>query len=256
MKIFATRRLQLESLENRELMAGNVSVAFHNGDLYITGDGAANDVQVRQSSPGVYKITGQTHYNAATKINGNANGTSTATGVYGNVFVSLGGGDDHLDFGTGDARLITVPKNLSIDMGAGNDWANVRDVKTGGNLAVHTGTGKDNTHIYKAEVGGSLFVEDPSSVNSGDYDKASVNSCKVKGQIQFIFRGGNDSAEITSSTADRVYADLGNGNDSFQMTFTKPRGFTVLGGGGSDFFFVPDVNGTRYSGSGFETVRR
>ena len=254
-KTSTARRLQVETLENRELMAGNVNVSMSNGNLFITGDANPNHVQVRQSSPGVYSISGVMLGGSATKING-YNGV-TASGVTGNVSVSLGGGSDQLDFGTGDARQINVPGTLTIDMGTGNDWTYVRDVKTGGNLTVYTGTGQDRTHINNANVGNNLFVLDPSAVNSGDSDLTTVLTSRVKGQMQFMSRGGADSVEIQSSTCDSVYADLGAGNDFFKMLYTKPRAHTVIGGTGNDTFFVPDYLGTRFNNqSGFETVRR
>ena len=257
MKTSTTRSLKVETLENRELMACNVSVSFSNGDLYITGDASRNHVEVRQSSAGVYKITGQTIGGSATKVNGYANGTTTISNFSGNVWVSLGGGDDQLNFGTGDNRLISLPKGLSIDMGSGGDFLSIRDVKTTGNMSINTGTGvKDETHIYKADVGGHLGINDPGSVNNGDYDIATVNSCKVKGQLQFVFKGGNDRVEIISTGANTLYADLGAGNDYFRMNYTKPRLFTAIGGSGTDIFAVPDYNGTRFNGSGFETFRR
>ena len=255
MKTSTTRSLKVETLENRELMAGNVSVSFSNGDLYITGDANANHVQVRQTSPGNYNISGVMLGGAATKINNG--GYVNAIGVTGNVRISLGGGSDQLDFGTGDARLINVPKSLYIDMGAGNDWTYVRDVKTAGEMVVNTGAGQDRTHLVNVDVGTNLFVLDPASVASTDSDLTTVISSRARGQMQFVSRGGNDSVEIQSCVADSVFADLGAGNDFFKMLNTKPtRGINVNGGSGSDTFFVPDVNGTRYNGSGFETTRR
>ncbi len=148
------------------------------------------------------------------------------------------------------------PRPCRSTSGTGHDWTYVRDVKTGGNLTIQTGTGQDQTHVNKVDVGGSLFVLDPASVNSGDKNTTTVLSSKVRTQMQFISRGGNDSVEIQSSMADSVYADLGAGNDFFKMLYTKPRAFTAIGGSGTDTFFVPDVNGTRYNGSGFESIRR
>lgn len=249
------RRLQVESLENRELMAGNVSVSMSNGNLFITGDANPNHVQVRQTSPGVYSISGVMLGGTATKINGYSG--VTARGITGNVSVALGGGSDQLDFGTGDGRQINVPGTLTIDMGTGNDWTYVRDVKTGGNLTTYTGTGQDRTHIVNADVGNNLFVLDPNAVNSGDSDLTTVLTSRARGQLQFISRGGNDSVEIQSCAADSVYADLGAGNDFFKMLYTKPRAHSVYGGSGTDTFFVPDYLGTRFNNQwGFESVRR
>ena len=56
MKTSTTRSLKVETLENRELMAGNVSVSFSNGDLYITGDAHRNHVLVWLSTAGYYNI--------------------------------------------------------------------------------------------------------------------------------------------------------------------------------------------------------
>lgn len=250
------RRLQLESLENRELMAGNVSVAFSGSELRIIGDAAANGVEVRQSSPGVYKITGTFEGGALTKINGQT-GTLTANNVNGNVVVALGAGSDQLNFGTGDQRVINVKRDLIIDMGTGNDWTNVRDVKVAGQVSINTGTGIDKTFVNRVDVGTDLKIGDASSsVNSGDRDEVTVLSSTVRKQLALTFRGGNDSAEIQSCVADSVYADLGAGSDFLKMTYTKPRVFSAYGGSGSDTFFVPDYAGLRFIGSGFETVRR
>jgi|GEM_PF-4599200 len=87
-----SRRLQLESLENRELMAGNVSVSFSGSELRIVGDSAANHIEVRQSSPGVYKINGVFEGGSPTKVNGST-GTITARNVNGNVVIAMGAND-------------------------------------------------------------------------------------------------------------------------------------------------------------------
>jgi hypothetical protein len=249
-----TRRLQLESLENRELMAGNVTVSFSGSELRIVGDSAANGVEVRQSSPGVYTITGAFEGGAATKINGRS--SITASNVNGNVVVALGAGNDQLDFGTGDQRVIDVKRDLIIDMGTGNDWTDVRDVKVAGMLSINTGTGVDRTVVNRANVGTDLRIGDAtSSVNSGDSDEVTVLSSTVRRQIALTFRGGSDRAEIQSCAADSVYADMGAGNDYFKMLYTKPRAFTALGGSGTDTFQVPNYGGLRFTGSSFESIR-
>ena len=44
----STRRLWVESLECRRMLAGNVRAAVVDGELRISGDGAANWIEVRQ----------------------------------------------------------------------------------------------------------------------------------------------------------------------------------------------------------------
>src|SRR5687767_4852264 len=50
------RRTPFESLEPRRVMAGNVTAEVIDGDLIITGDGAANTISVRQSDSGSYVV--------------------------------------------------------------------------------------------------------------------------------------------------------------------------------------------------------
>lgn len=48
----ARRRLSLEGLESREMMAGNVAAWVSQGTLFITGDNASNRVSVAEIAPG------------------------------------------------------------------------------------------------------------------------------------------------------------------------------------------------------------
>jgi hypothetical protein len=248
-----TRRLQLENLEARELKAGNVQVYFANSDLYIVGDNAANAVSVRQSSPGVYKISGNTWAGDYTRINGYANGTCTASGINHDVRVIMQGGNDQLDFGVGDQRVINVPNMLAIDMGTGNDNVAIRDVKTGSMLSVNTGTGVDSTYAVGADVGTHFSIGDGGPVNYGDSDRATVLWSKVRAQLGFWSNQGNDSFDVESTTADSLFATLGAGDDTFQMNNSSVRSFNLQGGTGYDTFFAP---GSPFVGSGFESIRR
>ncbi len=119
MKTSKTRRLQVENLENRELMAGNVSVSVQNGNLYITGDASRNHVEVRQSSPGVFRVNGVTIGVQRQKSTTPRTASSRPAPSAAMWLSRWGGGDDQLNFGTGDNRVINVPNNLTIDMGAG-----------------------------------------------------------------------------------------------------------------------------------------
>jgi hypothetical protein len=55
-----------ERLELRELMAGNVTAAATSGNLFVTGDNAANLLQMTEVSGNRWKITGL----AGTKVSG------------------------------------------------------------------------------------------------------------------------------------------------------------------------------------------
>src|SRR3954465_2470515 len=53
-----TRKLNVEGLENRALLAGNVAVSVSGGTLFITGDGFGNGVAVQQLDSGKYFVSG------------------------------------------------------------------------------------------------------------------------------------------------------------------------------------------------------
>src|SRR5262252_3490029 len=95
------RKLTFQTLESRQLMAGDVSVQVLNGDLVVKGNKLDNDVaifQVMQQGqvvPGRYFIGGLN----GTTINGGINGFN-ATGVNRDFLIDMTqGGNDHLAIG-------------------------------------------------------------------------------------------------------------------------------------------------------------
>jgi len=64
----ALRRLSIEALEGRAMLAGNVAVSVSSGNLFIRGDNAGNGVYVEQVGSGKYSVTGFTWDGGATKI--------------------------------------------------------------------------------------------------------------------------------------------------------------------------------------------
>ena len=86
-----TRRAKIQRLENRQMMAGDVSLDINTSgsrlDIELTGDHAGNGVEIRQISNDLMRISGTFRDGAATTINGRssvvipmtwANGTRTA----------------------------------------------------------------------------------------------------------------------------------------------------------------------------------
>lgn len=67
-----SRQLQLESLESRQLMAGNVTVNLVAGEAKVVGDGQANGVWIREISEGKYRVEGFAVGGVKTTVNGKA----------------------------------------------------------------------------------------------------------------------------------------------------------------------------------------
>ncbi|MCG8450136.1 MAG: hypothetical protein MI725_11230, partial [Pirellulales bacterium] len=80
------RRLRFESLEQKNLLAGDVAVSLVSGNLLIQGDAAGNNVEMQGAgAPGEFTFSG-----LGTTFNGS--NTLTIGGVVGDVSVDLGDG--------------------------------------------------------------------------------------------------------------------------------------------------------------------
>src|SRR5437763_554022 len=102
----SSRRMVVEQLEGRTLLAGNVTVSVSGGNLIVTGDNNDNAVLIQKTGPGSYTITGFDFENGA--LSGRQSGPTTIRGA-------------GTDLG-GDARLVTgVRGNIIVDLKTGND---------------------------------------------------------------------------------------------------------------------------------------
>jgi hypothetical protein len=107
-----TRKARFESLENRNLMAGNVTAALVGGELSLTGDNSSNYLVVHQTGANRFQVQG---------INTN------------------------IKFGSQTARSITFSSVIDIgfNMRGGNDSVTVYNSSLAGSMGVDMGTGND-----------------------------------------------------------------------------------------------------------------
>ena len=123
---FVGRRLGLESLEGRLLMAanpfGNVQVTVAGGDLILTGDNLQHDVQIVQTMvqgtpvPGSYFVAPRN----GTTINGSTTGQYFIKVTH-DIRATLGTNNDRLLLGNGSSNdNFIVPNDLFIDTKGGD----------------------------------------------------------------------------------------------------------------------------------------
>lgn len=105
------RRPQVESLESRKLMAGDVAVALEGGLLRIDGDMLDNQIVVAQSTTGDVLVSGQN----GTRINGLPSVRFVRPNLNA-MEVRMEGGND-----TVTMRSVQLANDLMVDLGAGND---------------------------------------------------------------------------------------------------------------------------------------
>lgn len=222
-----SNRLCVEKLEDRSLMAGNVTANVQSGVLVITGDTADNAITVNWvQANNTFQVLSAQANNANTTVNGVDSTTAnpqTFSAVTKGIRINMNAGNDTVTFGAADATAFSVAGFVQINMGAGNDTVNIGRNETVANNVT--------TPENEVSIGTSLSIQ---------------------------MAGGNDIVNITNTTVTRdlvIHADVNNpvslladGNDQvlFPTTFTPQGGnpvvfpvtvggkTTILLGGGAD----------------------
>ncbi len=252
---------EIESLEPREMLAGDVDVFVSSaGDVRVVGDAASNEI-------GVFRTPGRLLH-----IRGNDNTTITHEGntsseIFLDVFDNAG----------------SIRRNLTIDMNAGDDVVSLADVGINGNLKVQLGQGSDLFDMRTSFVGNNVVVNG----GGGQYaDYLSMESVSVIGNLKMnagasalfsdtmrlrsVLVAGN-STLVGSANGHQVLIDgvviLGNsristgqGGDSVNITsFEVEKASSISTGSGHDLIEVgalTTVGDFRVSaGSGNDVVR-
>jgi hypothetical protein len=232
------RRLSLENLERREVMAGNVLASVVSGELRISGDDASNGVVVSRVNDSTIEVRGITVNGVDTKLNGTANGSKTFNNVTRSVYVEMKGGNDVVRFhGTDAQRPLKLPSSLIIQTHGGNDSISLFNTKVGADLSIYSGNGVDEVYGVGIHVANNAFVRELTNTYSqGDRDFVNIYDNSVIGkQLNVKFNAGNDTLKVSKTTADSLWIDGDMGNDSFTFdTVTTWNDLIVNPGKGSD----------------------
>src|SRR4051812_28028823 len=141
------RKLRFEYLEDRAMLAGNVSAIFDNtvgGPLELTGDGAANKISISQVGENSFRVSG---INTKLVIGTPGSTLRVNSFVFENVSdltLNMNGGNDFVGIAN-----TTINGFLTIDMGEGNDvltMFNVHEIvptETTGLASITLGSGND-----------------------------------------------------------------------------------------------------------------
>jgi hypothetical protein len=278
-----SRRLSVERLEGRALMAADVSAYILNGALFVAesagAPGGQNGVQVAQVAPGVMRVTGlQTDDGGTSRVNGHA--SQDFAGVT-SLFVNLGGGNDRVYVGSsssttalGDVFVNTdgshvfnvygadydhvivqhlaTTGTVDIRTGPGNDYVAVGDSTIGNgdldNLNVHTGGGSDTVLLGNVDVAGNLavFTSDGTGT-AANADQVYLQTVTAHNGL-FVQTGkGKDALTATDVTSvGDILFDLGAGNDTAGLNSVRATGdFNVRMGAGNDTLAVTYLRANR-----------
>ncbi|MCU0877140.1 MAG: hypothetical protein MUF06_05025 [Pirellulaceae bacterium] len=173
------RTLGYESLERREVLAGNVVAVLTEGTLTILGDAEGNGINIRYDANTKKHIVSGTDCGGEPTLVNDLAEDAAFSGVR-SIIVRGGAGNDRLDFGAVDHLFTRVDKKLTIMMGDGDDTVEL-------GRAGHTdaGDGPVRSRMY---VGKGVYVD----LGSGD-DQLDVANLKSNKSLIVQGRGGDDT---------------------------------------------------------------
>jgi hypothetical protein len=224
------RPLALESLEHRQMLAGNVTVSLVGGSMFVAGDDDSNQIAItagtEAGSFNVRGLDGTTVTMAGSSTPAPDTGL-VVTGVRGHVNVRMAAGDDAVEVSDIEHR-----RGLSIETGAGNDTVNVHDVKLGGFLNIATGIGDDAVTVGSASTPAAALASD------------SAANVRAALAIDIFLGDGADSAQVNGAAAPAIIAGGGSGADIVGVHSIRAASLVVRGGDGDGVDQV-DVSGAK-----------
>ena len=219
----------VESLENRQMLAGNVVVSVTGGgDLIVNGSDDSNAIGIQTLSPGLFRITGFDE----TTINGDSD-AEIISGVTDDVRINLRSGFNSVIF-----EDLTIPDLLTVRAENGNDAVIFAgsDIVVGGDMRINLRDGNDavisitspeiqvgdDLSIRMGDGDDELFlehfnVEDRVSINSGaGSDEVDFFDVDVLGQASISLGRGEDLVNFKAGSLDDLRMNGGRGFDSYR----------------------------------------
>lgn len=210
-KFRKARRLKMESLEGRKMMAGDVSVALEGQLLTVQGDNLSNQIVVAQNPAGVVTVSGQN----GTRINGLAS-VRFVNPQLNAMEIRMEGGDDtvslrgvrvtndlFVDLGAGNDQMIspitvpvTVGANATIEGGSGNDVIRLQGMTVREDLSIQGGIGALSVNLNAAAVDKALTI-----IGDDANDSVVLNNSRVGGLISVETKGGSDVVSLNNVSA-------------------------------------------------------
>lgn len=250
------RKFGVESLERRELMAGDVIAALEGGLLVVEGDQFGNQIAIARTATGDVVVSGQN----GTLING-LPAVRFPRVELNAVDIRMEGGNDIVAI-----RNLQVATDLNVDLGAGNDRLTspaAAPSTIGGNMSILGNEGNDIVQLAAITVRENLSVDGGlgslnASINNSTIDKimsivgdeaddiVSVTGSSIGLDLLIETKGGSDRVTLTDLGAFQVSINTdSNGSVGLdQVTLNRVTTVEDLGiftGAGNDVVRLTDV---------------
>ena len=240
-KFSGRRRMSVESLEGRWLMAGDVTATVINGNLFIVGDDLDNRISITNGANADEVVIEGFDDGGGnpTNVGGAPNGSVTKTGVTGNIVVTMRGGNDFVG-----AHDLDAQRNLAITLDDGNDavWLGAAAVNSSGvvfpQLAAALATFPAGlVSAGPVTVARSLILNGGTGNDNVSQSETSVAQQEVINLGlggDHVFMGLAAAGNLsTNNTAKDMVVNLGRGADSvagYQLDIQRALAINDLGG--------------------------
>ena len=193
---------EVEKLESREMLAGDVDVIVRDGDVFVLGDSQDNSIEVSLDINGGLVVTGLD----GTTVNGGETGI-----VANNLTIRMRGGDDTVVVQT-DPNLDITSNELSIFGNAGDDRIELK-CGVGGKTDIRTGAGENFVFTE------NFFPQDDVSISGGCYrDEIRLTMVQATNvHFDVKTRGGADIVDVISSNFNSLNLQTGGGGDAVRV---------------------------------------
>ncbi len=264
-----SRRLRVESLEDRRLMANDITAQLANGSLNIQESGVvsggASDISITRLANGYIRVSANPA--SGGKVNGQAFVDFAAKSP--NLSVNLGDGADKLRIENVSFNKVDINMGKTNSIVGDNDDLTINGLTTRGSLKITTADGNDKVNILRSTIGNGLLDQGESeadilsilggkgsdSVSIGDL----TNLSTINGTLHINTTSdrltaidgtpnqtelGDDSVAITNvNVTDDLMAWLGGGTNTLDMVGVSVGDYiSMYGGGGQDVARLRDVN--------------
>ncbi len=253
------RLARVESLENRQLLAGDVLASLEGSLLKIEGDVLDNQIAINQAANGNVTVVGLT----GTLVNGR-NSVTFRNPQLNAMEVRMGGGSD-----TVTMRGVQLTNDLYVDLGAGNDRFNAPlsfPVNIGANATFEGGLGNDVIQLAGMSVGDSLAISGGTGVLTAQLsdltvdqvlvvigddmdDLVNISRAIVGDSVSIETKVGADRVNLTDPQAYDLNVNMDAnavGADRLTMTRVTTQGdINVSTGAGDDVVRMVDVTSAK-----------
>ena len=252
---------RIEALESRIALSVTIKVAAQ--DIFISGDNTANHIALFQDGGGNLFIYGDTStaiagdgvVSAAVPDTNAGGGREFNSGLFKNLYVSMGSGDDTVNVAglrAGDVASLTINTGgattgdtvvfssttfvgipdtswgpnavagpVTILTGNGANTVTLHDL-TANSLNVTTGSGNDTINLATA---GGLIIHGNATIDAGDGSNtitaaagAGNNTTTVDGHLSLRTGSGSDTVSLDALTAGSLSISTGAGTDSINLS--------------------------------------